>query len=66
MKGKEAVIKKKSKKVVCVQKPKQYFFTIPHCNRGSVGGYCIIKFNKTLTNVKSCKTIHLSTKKKKL
>ena len=58
-KVKEVVVEKKSKKVVCVQKPKQFFFTIPHCKNGSVGGYCTIMMSSSKKS-KSCRNVHLT------
>ena len=60
----EVIIEKKTKKVVCVQKPEQYYYTIPNCKKGSIGGYCIIRLSKTLPKSKipkkSCRKIHLT------
>ena len=60
----EVVVKKKAKKAVCKQKPKQYFFTIPHCKKGNIGGYCVMSASsKKNKSVKSCKNKHLTVKK---
>ena len=56
----EVVVNKKTKTIVCHQKLKQYFFTIPNCYYGNISGYCIIQV-KTKPNLsKSCKKVHLS------
>ena len=60
----EVIIKKNKKNIVCVQKPKQYYYTIPNCKKGNVGGYCIIHLNKSLPKSKipkkSCRKKHLT------
>jgi hypothetical protein len=38
----EVIIENKTNNVVCVQKPKQYYYTIPHCKKGNIGAkYCL-------------------------
>ena len=57
----EVVVQKKVKKVICKQKPKQYYFTLPHCKKGNIGGYCIMyAFSKNIKSVKSCRKKHLT------
>ena len=64
MKRSEVVIEKKSKKIICIQTPMQYYFTIPKCKKGSIGGYCIVNISNKIPNYKiprkSCRKIHLT------
>ena len=63
----EVIIQKKTNNIVCVQKPKQYYYTIPHCKKGNVGGYCIIHLKSLAKHIpvskipkKSCRKKHLT------
>ena len=56
----EYIINSKRKKVVCKQKRNQYFYTIPSCLTGLLGGYCKSQLKPyKSTKQKSCRSVRL-------